>query len=443
MSNRETDISLIQKYLAGKLDARAMYLLERRAQDDPFLMDALEGYEKAGNKQLQSIKELSSRLKQRTAFTKKRIIPWRFMAVAASVIFVLGIGGAWLYLHQPPVQLKVASVKRMQMHPAPFPIKVGPFKDTVNNLAGIKQPVTKEAATIYKNKANDKREVLKPADSLKSIIAQTVAAVPPVAQKPDTTPINEQVVIGMQARKKQDTSQTMVMLAKTAPQKNQPAIKEEMLQTRVKDASINDMDALSPSNSYSINNFVQGRIISKDDGQPMPGVSVRIKGSSVSTQTDATGSFKLPAGNKDKTLVLGYIGYQTTEVPASKIDSVKTFAMVPSSNSLNEVVVVTHNNYAPEETEASPVEAAHPTAGWGSYKKYLAQNMVSPDGKTGRVKVTFNVYPNGTLVNLRIITSLSTAADQKALEIIKTGPRWTGSSDGKAKAITLKIKFKQ
>ncbi len=439
MSNRETDISLIQKYLDGKLDARAMHLLERRAQGDPFLMDALEGYEKAGNKKLQSIKELSSRLKQRTAVKEKRLIPWRFMAAAASLIFVLGIGGVWLYLHQQPVQLKVASVKRMQMHPAPFPVKVGPLKDTVKTLAYNEPPVVNRAVTASDKIINDKRPVKKPALQADAIVQAPVAA--PPAEKADTTPLNEQVVMGMQSRRKQDTSQT-IMLAKTAPRKNQPAIKEEMLQTRVKDASINDMDALSPSSSYSINNFVQGRIISKDDGQPMPGVSVRIKGSSVGTQTDATGSFKLPAGNKDKTLVLGFIGYQTTEVPASKIDSVKTFAMVPSSNSLNEVVV-THNNYAPDETETVPVQTAHPAAGWGSFKKYLAKNMVSPDGKTGTVKVTFNVYPNGTLVNFKIVSSLSAAADQKALEIIKTGPGWTGSSDGKAEAVTLKIKFKQ
>ena len=43
MSKHRDDIMQIKKYLAGQLDARAMHQLERRALDDPFLADALEG----------------------------------------------------------------------------------------------------------------------------------------------------------------------------------------------------------------------------------------------------------------------------------------------------------------------------------------------------------------------------------------------------------------
>jgi len=45
--SKQTDISQqIRKYLNGELDARAMHQLEKEAQNDPFLMEALEGYEK-------------------------------------------------------------------------------------------------------------------------------------------------------------------------------------------------------------------------------------------------------------------------------------------------------------------------------------------------------------------------------------------------------------
>jgi len=45
VSKKETDILLIRKYLNGELDARAMHELERRSLDDPFLMEAMQGYE--------------------------------------------------------------------------------------------------------------------------------------------------------------------------------------------------------------------------------------------------------------------------------------------------------------------------------------------------------------------------------------------------------------
>ena len=50
--SREKDILQIRKYLNGELDAAAMHELERRALDDPFLADAIEGFEHAGGGQV-------------------------------------------------------------------------------------------------------------------------------------------------------------------------------------------------------------------------------------------------------------------------------------------------------------------------------------------------------------------------------------------------------
>ena len=43
--DRADDILQIRKYLNGELNTRAMHELERRALDDPFLADSLEGFE--------------------------------------------------------------------------------------------------------------------------------------------------------------------------------------------------------------------------------------------------------------------------------------------------------------------------------------------------------------------------------------------------------------
>jgi hypothetical protein len=74
VSKHEADISLIRKYLSGELDARAMHLLERRAQDDPFLMDALEGYENTKSDSVVPLSELSARLHNRVEKKKGRVI---------------------------------------------------------------------------------------------------------------------------------------------------------------------------------------------------------------------------------------------------------------------------------------------------------------------------------------------------------------------------------
>lgn len=99
MSTKENNISQITDYLKGKLDARAMYKLERNAQDDPFLMDAVEGFETIGQDQGANLLELQTRLAERVADKKDRsILLWRILPIAACLL--IAIGGYWLFVPQ-------------------------------------------------------------------------------------------------------------------------------------------------------------------------------------------------------------------------------------------------------------------------------------------------------------------------------------------------------
>lgn len=109
MSAKKPNISQIDQYLKGKLDARAMHKLERQAQDDPFLMDALQGYEQSGKDQQANLAELSERLAKRTAPAKHRsIILWRILPLAASVLVMLGLG--YWFFRPTPVKKQYANV---------------------------------------------------------------------------------------------------------------------------------------------------------------------------------------------------------------------------------------------------------------------------------------------------------------------------------------------
>ncbi|MFA5243873.1 MAG: hypothetical protein WC380_01105, partial [Pedobacter sp.] len=45
VSLSNTDIILFRKYLSGDLEPELMHQLEKKAMDDPFMWDAMEGYE--------------------------------------------------------------------------------------------------------------------------------------------------------------------------------------------------------------------------------------------------------------------------------------------------------------------------------------------------------------------------------------------------------------
>jgi len=83
---------------------------------------------------------------------------------------------------------------------------------------------------------------------------------------------------------------------------------------------------------------VTGKVVDAKDGTPVPGVSVKPKGSNTGTATGVDGTFKLNVDKKSKTLIFSSVGYNDQEVAISEKDLV--ISMVSSDKSLSEVVVV-------------------------------------------------------------------------------------------------------
>src|SRR5476649_2204569 len=69
---------------------------------------------------------------------------------------------------------------------------------------------------------------------------------------------------------------------------------------------------------FAQNRTVTGTVLSKDDGLPMPGVTVKVKGTVIATQTGVSGKYSLPGVPPNATLVFTYTGYASFEkvVPA-------------------------------------------------------------------------------------------------------------------------------
>src|SRR5690348_823262 len=60
---------------------------------------------------------------------------------------------------------------------------------------------------------------------------------------------------------------------------------------------------------------VSGRITSNEDGTPIPGVSVLVKGTTAGTITDSDGRYTLAINTPDPILVFSFVGYLAQEVP--------------------------------------------------------------------------------------------------------------------------------
>jgi TonB-linked SusC/RagA family outer membrane protein len=86
---------------------------------------------------------------------------------------------------------------------------------------------------------------------------------------------------------------------------------------------------------------INGAVIARSDGQPLPGVSVRVKGTSTGTQTDPSGKFSISA-NVNDVLQFSYLGFNSQEVNIGSNNVLKV-TLVEAANSLNEVVVTALN----------------------------------------------------------------------------------------------------
>ncbi|MBZ5858656.1 SusC/RagA family TonB-linked outer membrane protein [Flavihumibacter profundi] len=82
---------------------------------------------------------------------------------------------------------------------------------------------------------------------------------------------------------------------------------------------------------------ISGRITDQKDGLPLAGVTVTVKGTSVSTATGADGTFSLKIPSGAKTLVISSVGYAQQEVAVYDNISV---SLTVGESALSEVVVV-------------------------------------------------------------------------------------------------------
>lgn len=92
------------------------------------------------------------------------------------------------------------------------------------------------------------------------------------------------------------------------------------------------------SSAFSQNRQITGTVVGADDGKPLPGVTIKLKGTQSGITTDVFGKYTISAPPKS-VLVFSFIGYLTQEqvVPSSGEVNI---GLQPDSKQLGEVVVV-------------------------------------------------------------------------------------------------------
>lgn len=96
--------------------------------------------------------------------------------------------------------------------------------------------------------------------------------------------------------------------------------------------------ALSPASAQTTGTTLTGRVLD-EAGQPLPGVSITLKGTNRGTNTDAQGRYRLPDVGAGAVLLFSSVGYLAQEITVGNRSTVDV-TLAPDTKSLGEVVVV-------------------------------------------------------------------------------------------------------
>lgn len=161
---------------------------------------------------------------------------------------------------------------------------------------------------------------------------------------------------------------------------------------------------------------LKGKVVDENQS-PLTGATIKVKGSTTATTTDAEGAFSLNITSDAKSLEVSYIGYALKEVPIAGNDM--TIALEPSSNQgLEEVVVIGYGTARKKDLTGSMV-----TIGAKNFNKGI---MTSPDqliqGKTPGVMVINNTGQPGGSTTVRIRGNSSIRASNNPLFVLDGVP---------------------
>jgi TonB family protein len=401
----------IRRYLSGEMSAEERNALERKALSDPFLADALEGAEQLTAQEFGSdLDEFTRKIQTSTSKEPAKTVSiWVWTARIAAGVLLVAVSAYLIWssgeVTQPEPSLALESAGPQPEVSADTAVSTSTEEfrrdEGKSELQHAVTPSSKPAtlaehATKDEEKDDEAVPAEKPLEHKEGLaVAQQSQGIPPL--KVDT--------------KAEDIEPAA--LAKRAAQEDAESKKKSAAPTAGAVAKVQHM--------------IRGKVTSQEDGAPIPGVNVTVKGSSVGTVTGVAGDYQLetPAGNP--TLVFSFIGFQSSEIPAGERTELNV-QLGADLAQLSEVVVVGHST-TPGDNLPLTVELAHPEGGNRAFKQYLEQNIRYPEDAVsrnveGRVTVEFTIEEDGNLTAFNVVRGIGAGCDEELIRLISEGPRW-------------------
>lgn len=421
MSNSNYDIAYLRKYLNGELSPKEMYAVEREAQRDPMLADILMGMEIAPGQP--DLSDLRLRILERTAASQKNkktiVFDWKRLAVAASVVAILGAGILYIQHKKNPADSQrtanISSAAHEQGSPIPNDSpSASPTGGKTQQTEATRPQESNTTSTPRQYEVDDKRLALNkrssPTAPSEKRDSHTLSGRPVLSLKPaDTAMITGYAA---QAKKSPTTNSERIMIRGYG----------NALASQV--AGVNGATVQGSGSPFHVT------VKDKETGLPISGVTIIQPNSKIATNTDAQGKATIQPSSIDSLVDIMALGYNTVALNMRRTKNLNV-KLQPSNGALEEVVVTTMSS--------RKTKAAEPVWGWKAFNSYI-KKKTARSRYEGTVRLSFYIDKDGFPTNINILQSANEYLNTKASEILLSGPKWK-ADDNRYVTVTFEFKY--
>lgn len=418
----------IKRYRNGEMTPEEEYALEKKALNDPFLAEALEGSAIISSHEFSDdLTDIQKKIHQKT---KKKIWLWPLRIAASVALIILTYFAITPYFQRNTdqhlaLQKPEANVRKSEAIDAIQDTSIRLTEEKLNNVDQRKKISTVEKTS----KANEENKINQ--QSISNV--QPISSPAQLSESPTVDKLSETEV------------------AKALSDGGRLAAQEEPLKFKkeVSGFATEENMPVSQSRALAANQrIVHGKVLSAEDSTPIPGVNVVIKGTRQGTVTDINGNYKLTLTSKEPRLVYSFIGLLSKEVDVTD-ETELTVKLEPDVAQLSEVVVTGYSPYRTDEAREPVIKLAEPEGGRRAYDKYLHNSLHYPqqalENKVkGRVTVQFTVKTDGSIDELNVLKGLGYGCDEEVIRLVKEGPKWSPTTEDNVPVeseVRVRVKF--
>ena len=407
----------LKDYIQGNKHGKEANRLEREAMNDPFLQDALEGFDAVPGDHAQVIERLEKRFANPTTASKNNRRLYFYLSTAASILLLVGVGVHFLFESNKINHSAIVMIPSNE-------------KENEIQMPAIEESLSQQQETAIEAMPSarvSEPEVLKSTEppAAMSFVQESAFA----DSKDEKLPLISEII------------------------ESEKLVEEIMNDETFAEYISTEQDAKMLS--------LSGKVVD-EAGQPLPGVSILNKGTSTSVFTDMDGIYNILLSKNDSiNLVASYIGYETKEITSS--DTNQTITLNESPVSLDEVVVVGYGTQrkasitgaisvteATQQSASRQTERSHTTQttqqetkpkpfGKKEFQDYCQLNVTKDvcEGKNVSVRVSFLIDEAGKPTNINFIRYTCENAKKEIEKLLFSSPVWTTANQ----KVTMTIRW--